>query len=106
MRSTVDSTEPQIPKGFFNHLPHHEFPFRMKPNPDKTHPVSTSTPPPNFDDESAHLDDAVIGRAFRWSLISLVLIAAIAGGGILYANRKRPAKAAQMTSLTAPVAPA
>src|SRR5882724_3352795 len=78
----------------------------MKPKPDKTHPVSTSTPPPNSDDESAHLDDAVIGRAFRWSLISLVLIAAIAGGAILYANRKRPAKAAQMTSLSAPVAPA
>jgi len=78
----------------------------MKSNFDKTLSGSNAPKPPNTDDESAHLDDAIIGRAFRWSLIGFVLIAGIAGGAILYANRKRAPKPTQMTSLSAPIAPA
>ena len=69
-------------------------------NPSPPHP--SSQPP---DEEAAHLDDAVIGRAFRWSLAGLCGIAVIAVTAIWYAHRKPAAKPAQLTSLTAPVAP-
>src|SRR5262245_33478214 len=74
----------------------------MNHSPNKLPNIS---PPQIPDDESAHLDDAIIGRAFRWSLIGLVLIIVIAVGSILYANRKKPAKPSQVTTLSAPVAP-
>jgi hypothetical protein len=57
------------------------------------------------DEEVAHLDDAVIGRAFRWSIAAFVLLVALVGGVIWYANRKPAAAPARVTSITAPVAP-
>jgi hypothetical protein len=69
----------------------------------------TPTPsplPPNQEEEAAHLDDAVIGRAFRWSAVALVAVVAVAGSVIWYLNRKPASKPAQVTALTAPVAPA
>jgi len=78
----------------------------MKPPLNKNQPPPPKTsPPPGSEEESAHLDDAVIGRAFRWSLIALVLIVGTAGAAIWYANRKPPAKATRITTMTAPVAP-
>ena len=68
------------------------------PSPENKQPSSPPTP----EEEAAHLDDAVIGRAFRWSLIALVALAGIAGGAIWYANRKPASKPAQITSLSAP----
>ena len=65
--------------------------------------TNTSLPP---DEEAAHLDDAVIGRAFRWSLFSLIAVAALAAAVIWYANRKPASKPAQLTSLTAPASAA
>lgn len=56
------------------------------------------------EEEVAHLDDAVIGRAFRWSIVAAILLVMIAGGVIWFARRKPAAGPAQMTSLTAPVA--
>ena len=41
-------------------------------------------------EETAHLDDAVIGRAFRGSLLALVVIAAGVTGAVLYFKRKPP----------------
>lgn len=69
-------------------------------------PMSASPPPdPPSELEEEHYDDAVIGRAFRWSLIVLVLL--IGGGGaVLYwlKHRKVPVTT-QLTQLSAPQAP-
>lgn len=62
-------------------------------------------PTPTPEDEAAHLDDAVIGRAFRGSAIALVVLAALAGGTVWYVNRKPASKPHQVTPLSAPVAP-
>src|SRR5258708_7353219 len=54
-------------------------------------------------EETAHYDDAVIGRALRWSLAALVILG-IAGAGLFFLlNRKKPAPAAKQTKLSAPV---
>ena len=56
------------------------------------------------EEELGHVDDAVIGRAFRWSLVAGVLLAVIAAGAIWLAKRKPAARPAKVTSITAPVA--
>ncbi len=63
--------------------------------------------PPNPDDhdELVHTDDRIIGKAIRWSLIALLILAALFGGAVLVLKRKPAAVAPQMTNLSAPVAP-
>ncbi|MCI0748866.1 MAG: CRTAC1 family protein [Verrucomicrobia subdivision 3 bacterium] len=56
-------------------------------------------------EETVHLDDAVIGRAFRGSVIALVAIVLIAGGAIWYAKRKPKPGPAKLTTLASPVSP-
>ena len=56
-------------------------------------------------EETAHLDDAVIGRAFRQSAVAFVLIAGAVAGGVWYAKRKPPVVPGQQTTLTAPNVP-
>jgi hypothetical protein len=58
---------------------------------------------PEAEEEVAHLDDRVVGRAFRWSVIAIVVITAVVVGGMIYAKRTRPKAAPQMTQITAPV---
>src|SRR6185436_2683540 len=58
------------------------------------------------EEEVAHLDDRVVGRAFVWSAVALVVIAAAVIGGVLYAKRTRPKAAPAVTQLSAPSAPA
>ncbi len=65
----------------------------------------SKNPPPNSEEEAAPLDDSVIGRAFRWSLIALMGLAGIAGVAIWYANRKSAAPPEQVTKINAPTAP-
>jgi hypothetical protein len=57
-------------------------------------------------EEAAHLDDKVIGRAFRGSVIAFLLLGTAAGVAIWYANRKPAQQAARMTPITAPSSPA
>jgi hypothetical protein len=47
---------------------------------------------PEETDELAHYDDAIIGRAFRWSAIAMVLLAVV-GVGLYVAFHRKPAKA-------------
>ncbi len=61
---------------------------------------------PDESDETAHLDDAVIGRAFRGSLLALVIIVAGVTGAVIYFKRKPPAAPPQQTPLSAPTASA
>ncbi len=58
----------------------------------------------NLDDTGPD-DDAVIGRAFRWSLAALGLMALIIGGSIWYARLSPASPPTSVTSLGAPVLP-
>src|SRR6476659_8129050 len=60
---------------------------------------------PDHPDELVHQDDRIIGRAFRWSLIALVVIGVAVGIGVVLVTRKPAEPPAQITKLTAPVAP-
>ena len=78
--------------------------------PDKDQLEQTPPPPVSLADsteeEAEHYDDAIIGRAFRWSLVVLVLVAVATGGG-LYWVKHRPVKlATRLTPLSSPVVPA
>ncbi len=68
----------------------------MNPNPKNIQP----------EEEVAHLDDRVVGKAFRWSVIALVVLVAAVVGGIIYAQRTKPKAAPQVTQITAPTAAA
>ena len=56
------------------------------------------------EEEVAHLDDRVIGRAFRWSLIAFIAIVIAVSATISYLRRKPAAAAPKMTTLSAPAA--
>jgi hypothetical protein len=45
-------------------------------------------PPTDESEELAHLDDAIIGKVFRWSLIAFCLLVCLATGVFLYLKRK------------------
>ena len=45
----------------------------MSNDPSKPHGTDVQEP----EEEVAHLDDAVIGRAFRWSILALLAIVAL-----------------------------
>ena len=70
----------------------------MSTNPNDKKPTSPEDP-----DEVAHLDDAVIGRAFRWSAVAFVVIALGVAGTIIFLKRKPATAPVQQTKLTAPV---
>ena len=54
--------------------------------------------------EPARYDDAVIGRAFRWSFLGILFLG-LMGAGIFWLVRRPPAsRPAKVTALTAPVA--
>ncbi len=64
-------------------------------------------PPPEAEEdlETEHYDDAVIGRAFRWSALGLLAGVMVGGGVLLWLNRRPAAAPAQLTPLAAPQAP-
>src|SRR4030095_9313211 len=61
--------------------------------------------PPTEPEETAHQDDAVIGRATRWSLSILAVVLAIVAGLLFWFLRKPEAPPPRVTKLNAPVAP-
>lgn len=65
----------------------------------------TASTPPGATDELVQHDDAVIGRATRWSLILLAIVVASIIGGTLWYNRKPAPGPVQVTPLAAPIAP-
>ncbi|MHB8523270.1 MAG: CRTAC1 family protein [Limisphaerales bacterium] len=71
------------------------------------HPPNKDKPSaaPDETGELAHYDDTIIGRAFRWSLVVFLVLAAMIGGVIYVLQRKPPTPPAKMTQLAAPVAP-
>ncbi|MFO1497836.1 MAG: CRTAC1 family protein [Verrucomicrobiota bacterium] len=79
----------------------------MKSPPESTDPKARGNQPAPLDadseEELVHYDDQVIGRAFRWSAVALVLLALGAGAVIYWATRQPKAEAPKVTQLTAPV---
>ena len=69
--------------------------------PDKNKP----SPRPEEVEEVGHLDDAIVGRAFRRSLIAFVVIALIGIVGFVMLREKPEARPTQVTSLSAPTTP-
>ena len=63
------------------------------------------TPKPDDTEELVHQDDRVIGRAFRWSAVAVVLIGIAAALSVFLATRKARPLAAKLTKIEAPVAP-
>src|SRR5205807_3815101 len=63
------------------------------------------TKPPEEREELAHVDDAIIGRAVRWSLAALSVIVLVGVGTILWLRRAPAAPPSQVTKISAPVVP-
>ncbi len=61
--------------------------------------------PDHDDEELAHADDTIIGKAVRWSLFILVIIGALFAGTVLVLKRKPAPPPPQITKLAAPVSP-
>ena len=62
-------------------------------------------PRPDDNEELVHTDDAVVGRAFRRSLVALIVILVLGGGAFLALRKKPEPKPVQMTSITTPTTP-
>lgn len=63
-----------------------------------------ASPDQTDQDEVAHYDDAMIGRAFRWSIIGFVALAALVAA-VVFVIKRKPAQApAKITQITAPTA--
>ena len=62
-------------------------------------------PPPDEEEELAHYDDAIIGRAIRVSLWVLAFLAVLVGVAVLILKRPPATAPRQLTRLDAPVAP-
>jgi hypothetical protein len=69
-----------------------------------SNPGSTR-PPADDQGELVLADDSVIGRAFRRSLVALVIIVGLGAGAFLALRKKPEARPTKMTSITAPTAP-
>src|SRR5687768_15332482 len=72
---------------------------------DSIEPKNRSTVIDPAHEETGHLDDAVIGRAFRISAFALVALLVVASGVWWYVKRKPAAAAPKVTQLSSPVAP-
>jgi hypothetical protein len=62
-------------------------------------------PPTGEPEELGHVDDAVIGKAVRWSLVVFVIIGILFGGAVLFLKRKPPPLPPQITQVSAPTDP-
>src|SRR5579859_4743407 len=61
--------------------------------------------PPVPEEELARPDDAIIGKAVRWSLLIFLAVAILGGVAVLILKRKPPAAPPQITQFAAPVVP-
>ncbi|MBM3878623.1 MAG: CRTAC1 family protein [Verrucomicrobia bacterium] len=77
----------------------------QRPPPPLDPPQAERTDATPGDEEVAHYDDAVIGTAFRWSLVVLAIVVAGGAGAFFWLQRKPPARAPQLTQLSAPQPP-
>ena len=60
---------------------------------------------PDGEDELVHADDAIIGKAIRWSVALLAALAVLFGAAVIILKHKPAPPPSQVTQLAAPVAP-
>ena len=72
-------------------------------NQSKERKINSGPAEPQEPEELAHYDDAVIGRALRWSITALLFIAIAIGTSLYLFNRKAKKLPSQLTQMTAPV---
>src|SRR5204863_285086 len=63
-------------------------------------------PPPDEHEELVHADDTIIGKAVRWSLVAVLVIAVVVIGFIFIVKRKPAPPPPRVTQLSAPAVPA
>jgi hypothetical protein len=63
-------------------------------------------PPPDEHEELVHADDTIIGKAVRWSLMAVLVIAVVVIGFIFIVRRKPAPPPPRVTQLSAPAVPA
>jgi len=61
--------------------------------------------PPPEDEELAPVDDRIIGKAIRASLVALAILIALFGAAVLLLQRKAPPAPPRMTTLSSPASP-
>ena len=83
--------------------PSPEDPHKRKVTPSQPNAPADNAPD-GAEEEEAHYDDAVIARAFKWSLLVLLVLIAGGAGTFWWLKRKPPTVAAQLTQISAPVA--
>jgi hypothetical protein len=59
---------------------------------------------PDQEEEVAHLDDRVVGKAFKVSALAFVLIVICIAAALIYARRDKPKPQPKVTTLSAPTA--
>jgi hypothetical protein len=74
----------------------------QKPSPSDPDSKNPSDEPA---EELAHYDDRIIGRAFRWSAVAVIVLAIGAVGVVYWLKRKPAAAPPKQTQLVAPVIP-
>ncbi len=67
-------------------------------------PAPDNKPPDNPEEDVAVYDEAVIGRAFKFSFVALIALAAV-GGGVYLAYKRKPAPAPPTVTALTPPAP-
>ena len=58
--------------------------------------------PPEEGEEIEHYDDAIIGKAFRWSALAVICLALLGGAFFFYLRREPAPPPPQVTTLEAP----
>lgn len=93
--------DPILPRGAASPVP------RSPAAPTAPNPTPDPAPPAAAEDEAEQqfYDEAFINRAFRWSALALITLVLIAGGIVLWLNRKPAAAPARLTPLVAPQPP-
>src|SRR6185369_2230789 len=61
--------------------------------------------PPPEDEELAPVDDRIIGKAIRASLVALAILIALFGAAVFLLQRKAPPAPPRMTTLSSPASP-
>lgn len=66
---------------------------------------NTSPTPPNDQEELVHADDKIIGRAFRYSAVILLIMLVLIGGIVLILKRPKKKGPEVKTAIPAPIVP-
>ncbi len=66
-------------------------------------PEDPKKPAPEHEEETAHLDDRIVAKAFVWSAVAFGVIVVIVLASVVFWRRAKPKDAPKVTPLSAPV---